>query len=324
MELIKDFFISEKGFAKSMEKIVEPFLAERREDAYFESLDGKEIHYEQYLQENAKGSIVISHGFCESAEKFREMSYYFYKMGLNVFAIDHRGHGLSDGHAENPYIVYLKSFDNYVDDLNCLVNKVVKPVSGNLPLYLYAHSMGGAIGALYLQEYPDDFSKAILSSPMIKAKTAGIPMPIANALTRTFIVLGKGDSKVMGYKVFDPNRTVEESNDTSEERFNYYQQKRRDNINYQTSAPTYRWVNEAIRIVPLNLDEKRCRKITAKVLVCQAEVDADVEIDAEAEFAKLTKDAQVISFKNSKHEIYNSIDSTVLEYLQTIKNFLFD
>lgn len=33
---------------------------------------------------------------------------------------------------------------------------------------LFAHSMGGCVGALYLEKYPETFKKAVLSSPMMR------------------------------------------------------------------------------------------------------------------------------------------------------------
>ena len=46
-------------------------------------------------------------------------------------------------------------------------------------------------------------------------------------------------------------------------------------------------------------------------------------MEAEDEFIKLVKDGRLVKFRDCKHEIYNSIDSTVKEYLDTIENFLF-
>lgn len=322
MSVSRDYFISEKNFRESMETIVEPYLLERCEDSFFEALDGKKIHYVFYKADNPVGNIVICHGFTESGEKFREMSYYFLRMNLNVFAIDNRGHGLSHRHTDNKNIVHIKSFEQYVTDLKTLVKRVVKPVSPSLPLYLYAHSMGGAISVQHLQTYPGVFDKAVLSAPMIKAKTAGIPAGVAKTVSRLFILLGKEKSKVVGYKNFNPDRTYEESHDTSEERFNYYHSKRKVSDHLQTTAPSYRWVNEAVKVTDLNLDPRRNEKITAKVLLCQPESDSAVVSEMEDVFINQIKDGRLVKFTGCRHEIYNSVDNTVKEYLDTIEDFL--
>lgn len=324
MSETRKYFIQENTFAQSMESIVEPALAEIAYDNYFEALDGKKIHFVYYKAENPVGNIAICHGFTESAEKFREMCWYFHNMNLNVFILDNRGHGYSHRHNNNPHVVHVKFFDQYVEDLQKLVKRVIRKTAPELPLYLYAHSMGGAIAVQHMQKYPGVFSKVILSAPMIKPRTAGIPEGIARFVTRAFILFGKEKEKVIGYKGFNPDRTYEESHDTSKARFDYYHKKRCENEKYQTSAPSNRWVNEAIRITKLNLDEKRNADITAQVLLCQPQEDSSVFSEMEDVFIKQVKNGRLVKFTDCRHEIYNSIDSTVKEYLDVIEDFLFN
>lgn len=324
MSKARDYFISEDNFSFLMETKVEPYLKEKLTDGYFSADDGKNIHYVFYKADAPKANIVICHGFTESAEKFREMCWYFLNMNLNVFAVDNRGHGLSHRINSENEIVHIDYFDQYVDDLNTFVNKIVKNEAPSLPLYLYSHSMGGGISVQHMQKFPGVFEKVILSAPMIKAKTAGIPEGIAKIVTRLFILLGKDKEKVMGYKGFNPNRTYENSHDTSKARFDYYQKKRVENVHLQTAAPSYRWVNEAVKVAALNLDAKRNERITAKVLLCQPEEDSSVYSEKEDEFIKLVKNGQLVRFTKCKHEIYNSVDETVKEYLDVIEAFLFD
>ena len=324
MAVSKDFFISEVNFSHSMKSIVEPYLSERATDSFFDALDGKKIHYVYYKADAPVGNIVIAHGFTESYEKFFEMSYYFLRMNLNVFVVDHRGHGYSHRHNDNKEVVHIKYFEQYVDDLQTLVKKVVRKAAADLPLYIYSHSMGGAITVQHLQKFPGVFTKAILSAPMIKAKTAGIPAPVAKAFSRIMILFGKEKEKVIGYKGFNPDRTYEDSHDTSKERFDYYHKKKIDNENLRTTAPSYRWVNEAVEVTKRNLDIERNKKITAKVLLCQPEEDSTVFSEAEDQFITLVKDGRLEKFTECRHEIYNSVDNTVKEYLDVIESFLFN
>lgn len=315
-------FISEKNYSEDMEKIAEPYLAAHGGGGFFNSADGKKLHYEKYLCENACGGVVIAHGFSESAAKFREMSYYFLKMGLNVFAIDHRGHSLSYRHTEEEQIVHIKSFSQYVSDLQAFVKQVAKPENAGFPLFLFSHSMGGAVSVQYLQTYKGDFSRAVLSAPMIAPKTAGVPAFLTQALSRSFILLGKEKKKVFVYKGFNPDRSYENSHDTSKARFDYYQKKRVSDHVLQTCAPSYRWVNEAVRVAKLNLDLRRCAKIKIPVLICQPEEDSAVVSAKEDEFVKLIPDGRLEKFTGCRHEIYMSSDETLRKYLDVIYEFL--
>ena len=319
---ITELPVSEVNYAETMTTVVEPFLESVRESAYFSSFDGNKIHYEKYLIPDAAGTVVVVHGFTESAEKLREMSYNFIKMGLNVYAIDNRGHGLSyRRNPDDPQTVTVKSFTDYVEDLYCLVTRVVKPECPDKPLFLYAHSMGGAIAVQFLQTHPGIFDKAVLSSPMIEPQ---MPMPpaAAKAVAGLFIALGQGDKRVFVFKGFDPDRTYESSHDTSKARFDYYHAKKIANPLLQTSSASYRWVLEAAKVIAKNLDPARCAKITIPVLLFQPEEDTSVKSEKEDEFISLIPDGRIVRLPNCKHEIYASVDATVLEYLKEIESFL--
>lgn len=315
--------VSEDNYAETMDKVVMPYLEAHGGDAYFESFDGNKIHYEHYKADSPEGVIVLVHGFTESVVKFREMSYNFLMMGFNVFAIENRGHGLSYRiNPDDPETVTIHSFDDYVKDLDCFIKTVVLPASEGLTPYLYAHSMGGAIGVQYLQTHADVFPKAVLTAPMIMPQTAGLPSFAVKALINPFIWTGKGDKMAFIYHGFNPDYSFENSNDTSRVRFDYYHKIRCATRHLQTSCASYNWVSEAIRVSKRNLDPARCAKIKTEILLCQPEVDKSVVSSAEDDFIKLVKNGRLIKFPASKHEIYASGDETLLSYLTEIEKFL--
>ena len=251
------------------------------------------------------------------------MSFNFLTMGYNVFAIDHRGHGKSyRKHPEKYEIVTVDSFTEYVYDLHFFVSTVVKPAVGDSPLYLYAHSMGGAIAVQYLQTYRGVFRKAVLSAPMIQANSGPLSPAATLALTGFFCRLGKADDMVFIHHGFDPDRTWENSHDTSKARFDYYHAKRVARDELKTASASYNWVREAMLVAKKNLDPARNKNITIPVLLCQPEEDTSVISEKENAFIAQLSDGRLVRFRNCKHEIYASVDETVLEYLQTIQAFL--
>ena len=101
-----------------------------------------------------------------------------YEEGYSIYFLELRGHGLSYRPVTNPSMVDIGDFDEYVEDLKSFLDTIVIPDQTEnselpdytaLPLFLYAHSMGGCIATLFLEKYPDIFQAAVLSSPMIKA-----------------------------------------------------------------------------------------------------------------------------------------------------------
>ncbi|MBQ3151636.1 MAG: alpha/beta hydrolase [Clostridia bacterium] len=314
--------INEENYAEIMQSVVEPFVKKYRKEGFLKFNDGRQLHYEYYIKDNAKANIVIAHGYTEMLLKYREMIYYFLNEGYNVFAVEHMGHGLSSRLTDNPNLAHIESFDMYVNDFASFVNNLVKPKSNGLPLYLYAHSMGGAISVLHLQRYPGVFEKAVLSAPMLAPKTAGFPHFATKLMTRAFILMGKGGEMVFTEHEFNPDRTYLQSGDTSEARFNYVHAKRKLRQEYRTCATTYRWLNEALRIIKIMLKPESCKKITAKVLLFQAENDTLVEPLHQEKFISMVNNGEIVKTSGTKHELYLSINETLEPYLDRIFDFL--
>ena len=173
--------IPEKGFAKAVQTEVLPSLKPFHESGTVLSA-GIPVRWDWYGCKKARGSVLVSHGFTESGFKFIEMAWYFHQMGFNVMLFDHLGHGFSRPEGGDPSITDIRAFSDYLDAMG-KVDAVMRE-KGEGPFFLYAHSMGGAVGALYVKAHPDAFRAAIFSSPMIRALTgkdgaSGIGIPTA-------------------------------------------------------------------------------------------------------------------------------------------------
>ena len=139
--------IPETHYRQTMKTVVEPQLAALREELSMPLSDGGSLHAELYEQPTATRAVVILHGYTESGEKFREMTWYFLQSGFNVYAIDHRGHGRSARQFKETYLTHVDHFTDYVQDLEAFMQRIVLPRTQTLPVCLYAHSMGGAARA---------------------------------------------------------------------------------------------------------------------------------------------------------------------------------
>ena len=309
-------------YTEWMQTVVEPYLASRRVSGFFASRDDARLYYEYTLHESPKAAVVISHGFTESAEKFREMAYWFLQMGYSVFALDHRGHGRSHRLSIDFAMTDVESFSDYVRDLHCFVKKIVKPNTVGLPLYLYGHSMGGAVAVLYLQNHPSVFRKAILNAPMLKPKTANYPASVTRLLSAALRIGGQAEKRVFTYKEgFDPNEQFEDSPDTSKERFEYYRQKRVSNPYLQNTYPSYRWLNESLRIGSVMLDPDRCARVKIPVLLFSAGDDAFVHRKEQEIFISLIDRGEILYEERARHEIYMSTNDVMRDYLTSVFDF---
>lgn len=314
--------ISEKNYRSSMDNKVLPFLEQNKKCSYFNP-DGKgTVYYEQYCQPQAKGCIVMIHGFSESAEKYAELIYYFFRNGYQVYIPDVRGHGRSVRTENDLSLIHIDHYERYLDDLEYLTVNIVKKENPHLPLYLYGHSMGGGICAAFLEKRPDLFPKAILSSPMIRPLTGGIPFGLARIIAITMSALGKGHQYVAGHHEFRADETFENSAATSAERYDYYYQKRCADKYFQTSGASYCWLREATGLSAYILKKPNCRKIRTQILLFQAQQDDFVSRKAQECFAGQVKRVRLVPVAETKHEIYMSSDGVLHDYIEQILTFL--
>lgn len=311
--------IPENDYEYAMINQVEPYLEKRRRDDFFLSSDGKQLHYEAYEKLISRGSIVILHGFTESAEKFRETAYYFRKAGYSVFAPDLRGHGKSHHDSDNPLRVDIDSFDTYAQDLNIFINKIVSPLSKNKNIYIYSHSLGSTVALLYMMKYPVAVTKAVLSSPMI-CGNMGMPTAVAGTVAKALCTLGGKKIGAPGRCVFDKNQSWENSDATSKARFDYYHKKRVSEPLYQTSGPSFSWVSASLRARDYILNDSNIKNLRGEMLIFKPQEDRQLLGEYTDRFAHKAN-IKIKDVKNSRHEIFMSGDVTLKWYMEEILEF---
>jgi alpha-beta hydrolase superfamily lysophospholipase len=121
-------------------------------------------HY--WLPENAKGTLLIMHGYYDHTGLFANAIRLGLEQNFAVLMFDLPGHGLSDGEK-----ISIDSFDDYGDVLNSILLFSHKHLPQ--PFFGWGQSTGGAILLNHLWRYenvrqsPINFSKRILFAPLI-------------------------------------------------------------------------------------------------------------------------------------------------------------
>ena len=290
-------------------------------NAAFTSFDGTRINYYYAIPDDPKAIIVMFHGFCEFWGKYHEMAWYYYRQGYGFFFPEMRGHGLSGGKLPEKDLVHVKNYDQYVTDMKMLYDQVVSQKKiPSVPRILFAHSMGGAIAALYLEKYPSDYSAAILSSPMVKLKTGSIS-PAKINLLRLYVHLFHKEKKLsVGQHHFDGVNVFETSSCQSEPRYNYLFSQRLENVEYQTYGATFGWSLASLSATKKLI--KNADRIRVPLLVFEAGNDHLVDPSGYTEFLAKVPQAQHIKYPTSKHEIFNSTTDVRTDYYKKIFEFL--
>lgn len=276
--------LEESKYEAEMEK-VEKVLEGYKQSGNITAFDGTGLYYEYFLAENPKANIVIVHGLSEFTKKFYEVTWYFLHQGYNVFLYDQRCHGLSGRLTDDRDMMHVNSFREYAVDLNQFIEEVVIPTE-NLPIYLYAHSMGGAVCALYLAERADRVSKAVLSAPLFEPVVNDVPGWLALASVIVGKIFRGPKKRFFLCRDFDPNVKFDHRDGTSENRFYYNLKLRKENENYRSTPRTFGWTYCCLTIKNIVLKKKFIAKLQTPMLLISGEKDRTVKNSAHKRFAE--------------------------------------
>ena len=292
-------------------------LGECRQEGTFAGVDGKDLYYEYFQCENSRGAVVIVHGLSEFTAKYHEFAWYLLNQGYDVFLYDQRSHGRSCRLTPRQDLIHVDSFSDYRKDLHLFITNVVRKVS-DLPLYLYSHSMGGAVALDYLAHHPDTFQKAVLSAPMILPLTGGVPPLVARLGLGLFWLLGSGKKKFWLADEFDPDYPFERSTDKSRARFLRNMEIRLANPCYCTTPLSIRWVQQSVSLRRRLTSRRFLKKISTPILMIRAEKDQVVCMAAQEAFAKNCPTCKKVIIPDSSHGMLCGLADTITAHIQEV------
>jgi alpha-beta hydrolase superfamily lysophospholipase len=150
-------------------------VALQHTDGAFAGEGGLRITWQSWQDATAptRAHVVVAHGAAEHGGRYGRLAQALAPRGFPVWAIDHRGHGRSEGPR-----ALVDRLAHAVADVDRLVDRIGAADPGR-PVYLLGHSMGGAIALLYALEYQARLAGMVLSAPA--ASDAGAPAALRHA-----------------------------------------------------------------------------------------------------------------------------------------------
>ena len=128
------------------------------------TLAGASLYYQIWLPgDTPTGVLLVAHGLAEHSGRYEHFAAFFAARGYAVFAIDHLGHGKSDGDR-----CHIGQFSDYTDGVSLLLDQVHEEYPAT-PVFLIGHSMGGLIATRFLIDMQAEFAGCVLSGPLLKA-----------------------------------------------------------------------------------------------------------------------------------------------------------
>jgi alpha-beta hydrolase superfamily lysophospholipase len=133
------------------------------QDGQFAGQEGLRLYWQAWLpEEEVRAAIVLAHGYGEHGGRYGNLVERLVPHGFAVHALDHRGHGRSEGPRG-----HVARFAQYVADLHALRVRVEEQHRGK-PLFVLGHSLGGLIVVRYLLAHSSGLTGAVLSSPALR------------------------------------------------------------------------------------------------------------------------------------------------------------
>lgn len=149
-------------------------------------LDGTgevELYWQAWLPESeARATVVISHGVSEHSARYAHVGERLAAAGYAAYALDHRGHGRSQGKR------VMVDADETVADLRAFIELAAARTPGK-PVYLLGHSMGAAIAIACAVRHQDALAGLMLSGALADPDAAS---PVTRAVSKLLSTVAPG------------------------------------------------------------------------------------------------------------------------------------
>ena len=149
-------------------------------DGILAGVGGLRIFWQSWLPPAPpRGVVVIAHGLGEHRGRYAHVAERLVREGDAVYALDHRGHGRSEGPR-----ALLDKIGSAVADLDSLVLRASDEHPGS-PVFLLGHSMGGTLALCYAMCRQDRLEALALSGPLAALHAASPVVRLAAKLLST-------------------------------------------------------------------------------------------------------------------------------------------
>lgn len=320
----KNWLTREQHFAAFSTGPLLDFWRER-EEGEFIGAQGMPIRFVCLRSPKHDKVIVISTGRIESYVKYPEVAYDLYHCGYDVMIIDHRGQGRSGRLLEDTHRGHVLQFGDYVSDFAEFWRQYVTPGHYQRRFAL-AHSMGGAVLALFLATQPDACDAAVLCAPMFGIR---LPMPLWLAwriLKWTEQRPALRDNYAIGTGQWRPMPSTINLLTHSEQRYRRSLRFYADEPELRVGGPTYHWVREGLLAGHDVL--AGAADIKTPVLLLQAGEDRIVDNRSHVLFCRAMAKAghpcesnKPVRIEGARHEILFEKDALRAEALERITTF---
>jgi alpha-beta hydrolase superfamily lysophospholipase len=135
---------------------------------HFDGAGGVRIFWQAWLPDcKPQGVVAMAHGVSEHSGRYAWTGEQLAARGYALYALDHRGHGRSEGAR-----AMIDRVDNAVADLGELIGIADGESDGQGKPFLFGHSMGGFLALAFATRRQEDIQGLMLSAPVAVLEAA--------------------------------------------------------------------------------------------------------------------------------------------------------
>ncbi|HMV45487.1 MAG TPA: lysophospholipase [Leptospiraceae bacterium] len=268
------------------------------------SIDKSKIFYQSWTKPKANRVLILQHGFGEHSDRYGNIIEKLKDDNFNIYALDARGHGRSDGKRG-----HVAQFQYYIEDLTELIYIARQEQKLN-KVTLLGHSLGGVIALQYSLEgfNQDNLDGMILSSPGLRPK----------------MDFEKEVKKVMAELLasFMPDMTIDANLD-----LNYLSHDKSVIEAYKNDRLTHGKISFQMATNLFHLSKalyEKASHLHIPVLIVHGEQDGIADVNGSRDlFRYLTTEKKIIkTYPGLYHELMNELPKDREMVLNEIKDFL--
>ena len=292
----------------------------------FDTHDGLKIRFETYGcgATTCRGVVVLLGGRSEFIEKYRETVDQLLSRKLDVVTFDWRGQGLSDRMLPNRYKGYVETYEDYLKDLSCFMDRYV-PQKEDRPVWMLAHSMGAHVALRYLHDHPGRVEKAVLTSPLIDIAGSVILKQLLRVMVK--IAVRSGFKKYYATRAndFDPSRKRFAGNRLTrdQDRFQRTIQMIADTPDVAIGGVTFGWLDATFDSIQHVMVDGYFERIATPVKIISAGRDEIVSMTAQKKACRRLPNCELIVIPNAYHELLIEKESVLEKFWKVFDEFVF-
>ena len=284
-----------------------------KQELTLKSVDGYELALALFEAQNPKAVVQFIHGMEEHKDRYDAFAEFLSENGYTCVTNDLRGHGKNApllSHISNK-----KGEELLIQDQK-EITKFIKEKYPELPVYIFAHSMGTIITRVLLQNEGDQYKKVAMSGYVNPNPVAGIGGALVSLIT---LFKGpKGHSKLINGMAMGPFTKAVEYRKTDLDWLSYNE----ENVQKYIEDPlcgvefTLGSFHTLMKLLSQMSKPKAFKKVDRELPILLISGDADPctggEKGRKASLDVLTKAGyekiEVITLDHMRHEILNEVD----------------